>query len=137
MLRENLTGEQKKTIIHGLPNFVEKYDQDGNHIKDKVRVIVNGSQQVSDLTGETYGAVCRFESLMSILGVAVVQNQVLFRLDVVAAFLKPPMNSDVKHKWVYLARDISLLGFLYRSADSRGSFLPTRASGLPLDLQAV
>ena len=27
-----------------------------------------------------------------------------------------------------------LLGFLYRSADSRGSFLPTRASGLPLDL---
>ena len=30
-----------------------------------------------------------------------------------------------------------LLGFLYRSADSRGSFLPTRASGLPLDLLAV
>ena len=30
-----------------------------------------------------------------------------------------------------------VLGFLYRSADSRGSFLPTRASGLPLDLLAV
>ena len=32
---------------------------------------------------------------------------------------------------------LKVLGFLYRSADPRGSFLPTRASGLPLDLLAV
>ena len=105
--REDLSKEEQKAIIQGLSNFVEKYDQDGNHIKDKVRVLVNGSQQVSDLTGETHGAVCRFESLALILQLVAVQDLVPFRLDVVAAFLKTPMNSQVKHKWVHLSRDIS------------------------------
>ena len=107
VLRESLSREDQKAIIQGLSNFVEKYDQDGNHIKDKVRVLVNGSQQVSDLTGETHGAVCRFESLMLILQLVVIEDLVPFRLDVVAAFLKTPMNGHVKHKWVHLARDIS------------------------------
>ena len=34
-------------------------------------------------------------------------------------------------------KDNNMVGFLYRSSDSRGSFLPTRASGLPIDLLAV
>ena len=103
----DLTEDQRKLIINGLDNFVEKYDQHGVHIKDKVRVLVNGSQQMNSLTGETHGAVCRIESLMLILQLAVIKRGYLFRIDVVAAFLKTKMNDDVKHKWVRLSKDVS------------------------------
>ena len=103
----DLTEEQRKLIINGLDNFVEKFDQNGNHIKDNVRVLVNGSQQMQSMTGATHGAVCRIESLMLILQLAVIKRGYLFRIDVVAAFLKTRMNDDVKHKWVRLSKDVS------------------------------
>ena len=96
-----------RLVINGLDNLVENYDQYGVHIKDKVRVLVNGSQQMNSLTGETHDAVCRIESLMLILQLAVIKRGFLFRIDVVATFLKAKINDDVKHKWVRLSKDVS------------------------------
>ena len=62
---------------------------------------------MQSMTGETHGAVCRIESLMLILQLAVIKRGYLFRIDVVAAFLKTRMNDDVKHKWVRLSKDVS------------------------------
>ena len=59
------------------------------------------------MIAETFGPVCRVETLFLILQIAVVFKMILFRIDVVAAFLKTPMPDDVKHRWMYLQRNVS------------------------------
>jgi Reverse transcriptase (RNA-dependent DNA polymerase) len=105
--RENLTLDQQKLVLDNMMNFIEKYSPNNEHIKDKVRILYRGDKQWSTMIGETYGPVCRVESLFLILQIAVVHEMKLFRIDVVAAFLKTPMPDAVKHRWMYLQKNVS------------------------------
>jgi len=80
--------------------YTEKTDEFGNVVKSKARLVVLGNMQRKDRDyGDTYAPVIHFNSLRTILAVAVEKNLILFQSDVTRAFL----NGDIEEK-IYMTQ---------------------------------
>ena len=104
----DLSSEQRRLILDKqLNTWKEKKDAVGNSIKYKTRVVTRGDLEMEWAVAETYGPVCRVESIFLILAIAALQLHVLFKVDFVAAFLNTPMPPEVLHRWIRLNRMVS------------------------------
>ena len=105
----DLSSEEKELVIDMMKNFKTKFLPTGEFEKDKVRVLVRGDKQKEDMLGETYGPVCRVESIFLLSCIAVLNEYKVFKIDFVAAYLNTDMPTEVKHKWLKLDRSVSTL----------------------------
>ena len=97
---DDLTNEQKKLVVGNLLHHTVKYKPDGSYDKDKVRIVMLGNQQT--VVGETEGPVCRVESVLSVINIALLYKLELVKIDFVAAYLNTIMPDEVRHKWLRL-----------------------------------
>ena len=88
---DNLSDIQRRLIISQGNTWKEKVDAEGNYIKDKMRNVIHGNRQMEWAIAETYGAVCRTESVFTILSLAAMKGMILFKIDFVSAYLNTPM----------------------------------------------
>ena len=100
---ENLTADERRSVLHMMKSYIEKYTPAGDFEKSKVRVLVRGDLQ--DFVGETQGPVSRVESIFIIISIAILKGLEVFKIDITSAYLNTPMNDDVIHKWLLIDKD--------------------------------
>ena len=62
--------EQRKFILRSLDGYKEKYGADGEWLKSKARLFVDGSRQLPDYTAESSSPVARMESVFTLASIA-------------------------------------------------------------------
>ena len=62
--------DQRKFILRFLDGYKEKYGADGEKVKSKARLFVDGSRQLPDYTAESRSPVARMESVMMLVSIA-------------------------------------------------------------------
>jgi hypothetical protein len=76
-----------------------KWDEEGNRIKDKARLVGKGyTQQLGIDYNETWAAVTRLESVRMTAAIAAKHNLKLWRIDFVGAYLNSLMKEDIYMK---------------------------------------
>jgi hypothetical protein len=76
--------------------FRSKQDQDGIVVRNKVRLVAQGYNQVEGLDfGETYAPVARLKAIRILLAYACTQNIKLYQMDVKSVFLNGDINEEV------------------------------------------
>ena len=99
--------EDRKLILPSFSAHKVKFDADGNFLKDKSRVLANGSRQVDLYTGESSSPVARHESIMMLAGYAAHTGWEVFKIDVVAGYPHAERPDEVKYKYLRLDKHVA------------------------------
>ena len=76
--------------------FRNKMDEDGNIVRNKVRLVAKGYNQEDDINfDETYAPVARLEVVRLLIAYASMCNFKLHQMDVKSAFLNGVLNEEV------------------------------------------
>jgi hypothetical protein len=110
VFEEDLTDVQRGLIKKNTKSYLEKFKPSGEFDKVKTRVLMRGDTQTE--VGQTEGPVCRVESILTLLNIALVHNLEVIKIDFTSAFLNTPMPKEVQHKWILL--DTSVSGMLVK-----------------------
>lgn len=76
---KNMTHEERELIILQMMNYLEKYNPGLTFDKCKIRVLTRGGNQL--FTGGTEGPVTRVGSLLMLLGIAIHEDLVVFKVN--------------------------------------------------------
>jgi hypothetical protein len=95
---ENLTPAQRDLILDTMKNFKEEFLPTWAHEKDKIRFLSRGDKQQLDMLGETSVSVCRVVSIFLLACIAILKDYIMFKIDLVAAFLNAKIPEEVKHE---------------------------------------
>ena len=76
--------------------FKNKTDEDGEIIRNKSRLVVEGYTQVEGVDfDESFAPVARLESICILMSIACTMNFKLYQMDVKCAFLNGYLNEEV------------------------------------------
>ena len=96
----------KKYILRALDGYKEKYDSDGTFEKSKARVFVDGSGQKQEYVGASSSPVARVESVMVLCCIAALFGWIVYKIDIVGAYLNTPRPPEVKYKYLRLPKHV-------------------------------
>jgi hypothetical protein len=105
----DLSTEERKLILNSMENVTEKFLPSGEFSKNKARLLVRGDQQLDSFTGETSSPVCRVETIFLVASIAILKGYTVFSIDFVGAYLNTPRPDSVKHKHIFLNKEVSAL----------------------------
>ena len=94
--RELVPRLEDKNIVGTKWVFKNKFNQDGQVIRNKARLVCKGYAQVEDIDfEETYALVDRLEEIRMFLALACHKNFKLYQMDVKYAFLNGKIEEEV------------------------------------------
>ena len=101
--------QERKLILNSMENVTEKFLPSGEFVKNKARLLARGDQQRDDYVGETSSPVARVETIFMLACVAIRREYIVFSIDFVGAYLNTPRPESVKHKYMFLNKEVSEL----------------------------
>ena len=107
-MQEELVNFERNKVWHLVPRptdrsvigtrwvFKNKFDEQGNVIQNKARLVVKGYNQVDGIDyGETFALVARLEDIRLLIGYTAHKGFKLFQMDVKTAFLNGYLDEEV------------------------------------------
>ena len=101
--------QERKLILNSMENVTEKFLPSGEFVKNKARLLARGDQQRDDYVGETSSPVARVETIFMLACIAIQREYIVFSIDFVGAYLNTPRPDSVKHKYMFLNKEVSEL----------------------------
>lgn len=123
--------EDRKFILRNLDGYKEKYDANGNFLKSKARVFVDGSKQLPEFTAESSSPVARIESVFALAGIAAYKQWDVIRFDVVCGYPNAARPPEVRYRYLRLNPQVAAI--VVKLYPDYASFLDARGS-LIIDL---
>jgi hypothetical protein len=95
--------------LDSLDAFKIKIKPNAEIEKYKSRIFMNGSKQVDQYTAESSSPVARIESVFTTAALAAYHGWIVFKVDVVGAYLNTPRPEEVKYKYARIRKAIAAL----------------------------
>lgn len=100
---------ERKFILRSLDGYKEKYGPDGEWIKSKARIFVDGSKQRPEYTAESSSPVARIESVYMLASIAAFRGWEVVKFDVVSGYPNTPRPPEVLYKYLCVSKEITML----------------------------
>ena len=100
---------ERKFILRSLDGYKEKYGPDGEWVKSKARIFVDGSKQKPEYTAESSSPVARIESVYMLASIAAFRGWEVIKFDVVSGYPNTPRPPEVQYKYLSISREITNL----------------------------
>ena len=101
--------DQRKFILRSLDGYKEKYGADGEWVKSKARLFVDGSQQLPDYTAESSSPVARMESVMMLASIAAYHGWEVMKFDVVCGYPNAPRPPEVFYRYLRVSKEVAAI----------------------------
>ena len=101
--------DQRKFILRSLDGYKEKYSPDGEWIKSKARLFVDGSRQLPDYTAESSSPVARIESVFMLASIAAYRGWEVLKYDVVCGYPNAARPPEVQYKYLRVSKEVATI----------------------------
>ena len=101
--------DQRKFILRSLDGYKEKYGPDGEWIKSKARLFVDGSRQLPDYTAESSSPVARMESVFMLASIAAYRGWEVLKYDVVCGYPNAARPPEVQYKYLRVSKEVAAI----------------------------